>query len=52
VRTINQRLLVAVANALADLVPRGSLAPFNILPDVMDKRIQPAVTAAVKSVAK
>ncbi|HEX9678226.1 NADP-dependent malic enzyme [Nitrososphaera sp.] len=52
VRTINQRLLVAVANALADLVPRGSLAPFNILPDLMDKRIQPAVTAAVKSVSK
>ncbi|MEM2141538.1 NADP-dependent malic enzyme [Nitrososphaera sp.] len=52
VRTINQRLLVAVANALADLVPKNSLTPFNILPDVMDKRIQPAVTAAVKSVAK
>lgn len=52
VRTINQRLLVAVANALADLVSRGSLTPFNILPDLMDKRIQPAVTAAVKSVSK
>jgi malate dehydrogenase (oxaloacetate-decarboxylating) len=52
VRTINQRLLVAVANALADLVPRSDLAPFNILPDLMDKRIQLAVTAAVKSVSK
>ncbi len=52
VRTINQRLLVAVANALADLVPISSLAPFNILPDLMDKRIQPVVTAAIKSVAK
>jgi malate dehydrogenase (oxaloacetate-decarboxylating) len=52
VRTINQRLLVAVANALADLVARDTLTPFNILPDLMDKRIQPAVTAAVKSVAK
>jgi malate dehydrogenase (oxaloacetate-decarboxylating) len=52
VRTINQRLLVAVANALADLVPRSSLAPFSILPDLMDRRIQPAVTAAVKSVSK
>ena len=52
VRTISQRLLVAVANALADLVPRSSLVPFNILPDLMDKRIQPAVTAAVKSAAR
>lgn len=52
VRTINQRLLVAVANALADLVSRSNLAPFNILPDLMDRRIQPAVTTAVKSVAK
>lgn len=52
IRTINQRLLVAIANALADLVPRSSLATFNILPDLMNKRIQQAVTAAVKSVSK
>jgi malate dehydrogenase (oxaloacetate-decarboxylating) len=49
VRTIDQKLLVAVANALADLTPRDRLAPFNILPDLADKRIQPAVTKAVQS---
>ncbi|MER3407748.1 MAG: NAD-dependent malic enzyme, partial [Nitrososphaera sp.] len=48
IRNIDQRLLVAVANALADLVPRDELAPFNILPDLTDRRIQPAVTEAVR----
>ncbi|MEW5840860.1 NADP-dependent malic enzyme [Nitrososphaera sp.] len=48
IRNIDQKLLVAVANALADLVPKDKLAPFNILPDVTDKRIQPAVTRAVQ----
>ena len=48
IRNIDQKLLVAVANALADLVPRDELAPFNILPDLADKRIQPAVTRAVQ----
>ena len=49
IRTIDQKLLVAVADALADLVPRDSLTPFNILPDLGDRRIQPAVTRAVQS---
>lgn len=49
VRTIDQKLLVAVANALADLTPKDKLAPFNILPDLTDRRIQPAVTNAVQS---
>ena len=48
IRTIDQKLLVAVANALADLVPKDSLTPFNILPDLGDRRIQPAVTKAVQ----
>lgn len=48
IRNIDQKLLVAVANALADLIPRDELAPFNILPDLADKRIQPAVTRAVQ----
>jgi malate dehydrogenase (oxaloacetate-decarboxylating) len=48
IRNIDQKLLVAVANALADLVPRDELAPFNILPDLFDRRIQPAVTRAVQ----
>ena len=50
IRRIDQPLLVAVANALADLVPKDRLAPFNILPDVTDRRIQPAVTRAVQSI--
>ncbi|MEO9296118.1 MAG: NADP-dependent malic enzyme [Nitrososphaera sp.] len=49
IRTLDQKLLVAVANALADLVPKDSLTPFNILPDLGDRRIQPAVTRAVQS---
>lgn len=49
IRTIDQKLLVAVADALADLVPRDSLTPFNILPGLGDRRIQPAVTRAVQS---
>ncbi len=48
IRNIDQKLLVAVANALADLVPRDELTPFNILPDLFDRRIQPAVTRAVQ----
>jgi malate dehydrogenase (oxaloacetate-decarboxylating) len=48
IRTIDQKLLVAVANALADLVPKDSLTSFNILPDLGDRRIQPAVTRAVQ----
>ena len=48
IRNIDQKLLVAVANALADLVPKDELAPFNILPDLVDRRIQPAVTRAVQ----
>ena len=48
IRNIDQKLLVAVANTLADLVPRDELTPFNILPDLFDRRIQPAVTRAVQ----
>lgn len=51
VRKIDQKLLIAISNALADLVPKEKLSPFNILPDLMDKRIQPAVNRAVQSVS-
>ena len=49
VRRISQQLLVAVAYALAELIPKEELRPFNIIPDVTDRRIQPAVNKAVQS---
>src|SRR5581483_11836513 len=49
IRKISQQLLVNVAYALADLIPRDKLSPFNIVPDVTDSRIQEAVNKAVQS---
>jgi malate dehydrogenase (oxaloacetate-decarboxylating) len=49
IRRISQQLLVAVAHALADLIPKEELRPFHIIPDVTDERIQPAVNKAVQS---
>jgi malate dehydrogenase (oxaloacetate-decarboxylating) len=49
IRKISQELLVAVAYALAELIPAEELRPFNIIPNVTDQRIQPAVNKAVQS---
>lgn len=49
IQKISQQLLVNVAYALADLIPRDKLSPFNIVPDVTDPRIQDAVNKAVRS---
>jgi malate dehydrogenase (oxaloacetate-decarboxylating) len=49
IRKISQQLLVKVAYALADLIPRDKLSPFNIVPNITDPRIQEAVNKAVKS---
>jgi malate dehydrogenase (oxaloacetate-decarboxylating) len=49
IRKISQQLLVNVANALADLIPKDKLSAFNIVPDVTDPRIQEAVNKAVRS---
>jgi len=49
IRKISQQLLVAVARALADLIPKEELRPFNIIPNVTDEKIQPAVNKAVQS---
>jgi malate dehydrogenase (oxaloacetate-decarboxylating) len=49
IRRISQQLLVSVAYALAELIPKEELRPFNIIPDVTDPRIQPAVNKAVQS---
>ena len=48
IKRISQQLLVAVAHALADLIPEEELRPFNIIPNVTDERIQPAVNKAVQ----
>jgi malate dehydrogenase (oxaloacetate-decarboxylating) len=49
IRRISPQLLINVAYALADLIPKEKLGPFNILPDVTDGRIQEAVNKAVRS---
>jgi malate dehydrogenase (oxaloacetate-decarboxylating) len=49
IRRISQDLLVAVAHALADLIPKEELKPFNIIPNVTDPRIQPAVNKAAQA---
>jgi malate dehydrogenase (oxaloacetate-decarboxylating) len=46
---ISRQLLVNVAYALADLIPKEKLSPFNIVSDVTDPRIQEAVNKAVRS---
>ncbi len=48
-RKVSQQLLVNVAYALADLVPKDKLSPFNIIPDVTNPRIQEAVNKAVRA---
>ncbi|HXV45378.1 MAG TPA: NADP-dependent malic enzyme [Nitrososphaera sp.] len=49
IRRISQQLLVNVAYALADLISKDKLSPFNVVPDVTDPRIQEAVNKAVRS---
>lgn len=50
IRKISQQLLVAVAYALADLIPKDELRHFNIIPNVTDPGIQQAVNGAVKKI--
>ncbi|HKZ62167.1 MAG TPA: NADP-dependent malic enzyme [Nitrososphaera sp.] len=49
IQKISQQLLVNVAYALADLIPKDRLSSFNIVPDVTNPRIQEAVNKAVRS---
>jgi malate dehydrogenase (oxaloacetate-decarboxylating) len=51
IKKISEQLLVAVAHALADIIPEQELGPFHIIPDVTDRRIQPAVNKAVKGIS-
>jgi len=50
IRKISQQLLVSIARALADVIPKDELRPFNIVPNVTDPRIQGAVNKAVRSI--
>ena len=52
IRKISEELLVAVAYALADLIPKEELGTFNIVPNVTDQRIQPAVNKAVQKITR
>jgi malate dehydrogenase (oxaloacetate-decarboxylating) len=49
IRKLSPQLLVNVAYALADLIPKEKLSPFNIVPDVTDPRIQGVVNRAARS---
>jgi malate dehydrogenase (oxaloacetate-decarboxylating) len=49
IRKLRPQLLVNVAYALADLIPKEKLSPFNIVPDVTDPRIQGVVNKAARS---
>lgn len=49
---INEEMKIAAAHALADLVSPEELCPEYIIPKAFDKRVGPAVAAAVAKAAK
>ncbi len=49
---INQPMRHAAVEALAGCVPEGELSPQKILPDCLDRRVVPAVAAAVARAAR
>ena len=51
-REINEAMKVAAAQALADLIAPSDLSETNIIPSVFDKRVAPAVAAAVAEAAR
>nr|WP_289036845.1 malic enzyme-like NAD(P)-binding protein [uncultured Allobacillus sp.] len=48
---INERMKIAAANAIAELVAEDNLSPDYVIPDPFDKRVAPAVAAAVAKAA-
>lgn len=50
-RNINNKMLVAAAQAIAGLVPESELGPHNIVPKVLDFRVPAAVAEAVARAA-
>ena len=51
-RTINEEMKLAAAEALAGLIPDEELSPDRIIPEAFDKRVGPAVAAAVAEAAR
>ena len=51
-KEINDEMKVAAAKALAALIPDGELSEENIIPSAFDKRVVPAVAAAVAQAAR
>ena len=49
---INDEMKIAAARALADLIPENELDEENIIPEAFDKRVAPAVAAAVAESAR
>ncbi len=51
-KDINEEMLIAASRALADLIPPEELSETNIIPLPFDKRVVPAVAAAVAKAAR
>ena len=51
-KEINDQMKVAAAKALAALIPEEELSEENIIPSAFDKRVVPAVAAAVAQAAR
>ena len=49
IRKVSQQILINVAYALADLIPKDKTSAFNIIPDVTNPRIREVVNSAVRS---
>ncbi len=49
---INDEMKIAAAKAIAGLIADGELSPDYIIPDPFDRRVSPAVAAAVADAAK
>ena len=51
-QAITTDMFLAAGEAIASLIPDAELSPNNIMPSVFDKRVAPAVSAAVQNVAR
>lgn len=51
-KEINDEMKIAAAYAIAGLIPENELREDNIIPSVFDKRVAPAVAAAVAKAAR
>jgi len=51
-RRISEAMKIAAARAIAEVIPESELAPDYIIPSVFDRRVAPAVAAAVAEEAR